>query len=126
MGALSHLAGDRCDWQIIAVTRTSLAFIFSLIIATASGVRLVLFKFAVLWMRSLMGSVSSLGSSTLKRGGIPSSPLLLGERALLRPARLHSLCRPQQPINHFFLRQTLRHPLTFWLRADKPLIQFLL
>ena len=56
MGALSHLAGERCDWQIIAIARTSVAFLLSLIIALASGVRLVLFKPRLLWMRSLVGS----------------------------------------------------------------------
>jgi hypothetical protein len=39
MGALSHLAGERCDWRLVAVARTSLAFLFSLVIALASGAR---------------------------------------------------------------------------------------
>jgi drug/metabolite transporter (DMT)-like permease len=60
MGALSHLAGDYFSWQIVALARTSVAFIFSLIIALASGARLVLFKPAVLWMRSLVGSIGIL------------------------------------------------------------------
>ena len=62
MGALSHLAGERCDWQIVAVARTSLAFILSIVIAVVSGVRLVFFKPAILWMRSLVGSVGLLCS----------------------------------------------------------------
>lgn len=60
MGALSHLAGERCGWQIIAAARTSLAFVFSLAVARASGVRLVLFRPRLLWMRSLVGSVGVL------------------------------------------------------------------
>lgn len=60
MGALSHFAGDYFSWQLIAVARTSLALIFSLIIAVSSGVRLVLFKPAILWMRSIVGSLSIL------------------------------------------------------------------
>ncbi len=30
MGAFSHLAGERCDWHIVAVARSSLAFVFTL------------------------------------------------------------------------------------------------
>src|ERR687888_439933 len=37
MGALSHLAGERCDWQIVALARTSLAFAFSAGPAGATG-----------------------------------------------------------------------------------------
>ncbi len=62
MGALSHLAGERTDWQIIALARTSLAFVFSLVIARAARVRLVLFKPGILWMRSIVGSFGVLGA----------------------------------------------------------------
>jgi drug/metabolite transporter (DMT)-like permease len=60
MGALSHLAGERCDWQVIALARTSLAFIFSTAIALSARVRLVLFRPALLWMRSIVGSLGVL------------------------------------------------------------------
>jgi drug/metabolite transporter (DMT)-like permease len=60
MGAFSHLAGERCDWQIVALARTSLAFVFSLTLSLSTGVRLVLFKPRILWMRSLAGSVGVL------------------------------------------------------------------
>jgi drug/metabolite transporter (DMT)-like permease len=60
MGALSHLAGERCDWQIVALARTSLAFVFSLVLSLSTGVRLVLFKPRILWVRSLAGSVGVL------------------------------------------------------------------
>ena len=60
MGALSHLAGERCDWQIVALARTSLAFVFSLGLSLSTGVRLVLFKPRILWVRSLAGSVGVL------------------------------------------------------------------
>ena len=62
MGAFSHLAGERTDWQIIALARTSLAFVFSLLIARAARVRLVLFKPRILWMRSIVGSLGVLGA----------------------------------------------------------------
>ncbi|MCA1632189.1 MAG: DMT family transporter [Acidobacteria bacterium] len=56
MGALSHLAGERCDWRLVAVARTSVAFILSATFARATGVRLVVLGPPILWMRSLAGS----------------------------------------------------------------------
>lgn len=60
MGALSHAAGERCDWQVVAVARSSLSFLLILTLSLSAGVRLVLFKPALLWMRSLAGSVGVL------------------------------------------------------------------
>jgi len=60
MGALSHLAGERCDWHLVAVARSSLAFVFTLALSLAAGVRLVLFRPALLWVRSVAGSVGVL------------------------------------------------------------------
>jgi drug/metabolite transporter (DMT)-like permease len=60
MGALSHLAGERCDWHLVAVARGSLAFLFTLTLSLAAGVRLVLFRPALLWMRSVAGSLGVL------------------------------------------------------------------
>jgi drug/metabolite transporter (DMT)-like permease len=57
MGALSHLAGERCDWQIVALARASVAFVFTAALAIATGARLVLLRPAVLWMRSVAGGV---------------------------------------------------------------------
>ena len=62
MGALGHLAGERCSWQLVAVARTSLALVFSLLFAVATGVRLVFLRPATLWVRSLSGSVGILCS----------------------------------------------------------------
>lgn len=56
MGALSHAAGERCDWQVVAVARSSLAFLLTLTLSLSAGVRLVLFRPALLWMRSVAGS----------------------------------------------------------------------
>jgi drug/metabolite transporter (DMT)-like permease len=62
MGALGHLAGERCSWQLVALARTSLALIFSLIFALVTGVRLVFFKPGTLWVRSIFGSIGILCS----------------------------------------------------------------
>lgn len=56
MGALSHLAGERCDWQIVALARASVAFVFSACLALLTGARLVLLGPRVLWVRSVAGS----------------------------------------------------------------------
>jgi drug/metabolite transporter (DMT)-like permease len=60
MGAFSHLAGERCDWRLVAVARAGLAFVFSAAIALSSGARLVLWRPRLLWVRSLAGSVGVL------------------------------------------------------------------
>lgn len=62
MGAFSHVAGERCDWHIVAVARSSLAFIFTLGMSLQAGVRLAVFRPAVLWMRSVAGSFGVLFS----------------------------------------------------------------
>ena len=60
MGALSHLAGERVDWRVVAVARTLVAFVLSASLALSTGVRLVVLRPAVLWMRSVAGSVGVL------------------------------------------------------------------
>ena len=62
MGALSHAAGERCDWRLVAVARTSVAFVLSASYAKATGVRLVALGPRVLWVRSLAGSLGVLGA----------------------------------------------------------------
>ncbi|MFO0807012.1 MAG: DMT family transporter [Gemmataceae bacterium] len=60
MTTCGHALHDRCDWRITAVFRASLAFLFTLIVARSSRVKLVFWKPRTLWMRSLVGSVSML------------------------------------------------------------------
>jgi drug/metabolite transporter (DMT)-like permease len=62
MGALSHVAGGRCEWQVVAAARTSVAFVLSATLAVLTGVRLVWFRPLTLWMRSGAGSVGLLCS----------------------------------------------------------------
>ena len=58
MGALAHLLREKLSWQFIALTRTSLALLFTLTLTTWAGVPLVFFRPRTLWIRSLAGSVS--------------------------------------------------------------------
>jgi drug/metabolite transporter (DMT)-like permease len=62
MGALGHLAGERCSWQIVALARTALALVFSLAFALATGVKLFFWRPATLWVRSISGSIGLLCS----------------------------------------------------------------
>lgn len=60
MAAVSHLAGERCDWQLVVVARAAVALCFALVIAKLFGVKLVLFGSRTLWVRSLAGSTGML------------------------------------------------------------------
>jgi drug/metabolite transporter (DMT)-like permease len=62
MGALGHLAGERCSWQIVALARTALALVFSLVFALATRVKLFFWRPRTLWVRSLSGSIGLLCS----------------------------------------------------------------
>jgi len=58
MGAMTHALGARCDWLVVALVRIFLTFLFSLALASAAGARLVFWRPATLWVRSLAGSCS--------------------------------------------------------------------
>jgi drug/metabolite transporter (DMT)-like permease len=60
MAAATHRAGKHFNWQEVVVARASLAFLFALIIAKVSRVKLVFFGPKTLWVRSLAGSASML------------------------------------------------------------------
>ncbi len=56
MAAISHWAGESCDWQLVVFARAFVALIFAVAIARMSGVKLVWRGSATLWMRSIAGS----------------------------------------------------------------------
>lgn len=58
MSFLAASLKDECDWQWIAIGRTGLAMIFAAGLALGAGAKLVFFRPAKLWMRSIAGSVS--------------------------------------------------------------------
>lgn len=58
MAALAHVLGDRVDWQVVALARSSVAFILAISLAWFGGGRLVFWRPGMLWVRSLSGSVS--------------------------------------------------------------------
>jgi len=62
MGIMAHAAGNRCEWQIVALSRSLLVVVFVGSAALASGTKLVFWKPRILWMRSLAGSLSLVGT----------------------------------------------------------------
>lgn len=58
MAALTHAAGSRCDWRLIAFARALFMFGAAVVLARAGGVKLALSDPPSLWMRSLAGSFS--------------------------------------------------------------------
>ncbi|MGE0758417.1 MAG: DMT family transporter [Pirellulaceae bacterium] len=58
MSSLVHAAGAHCDWQVVAIARTLLALIFAALLVAGSRRGFVFLKPAMLWIRSIAGSIS--------------------------------------------------------------------
>jgi drug/metabolite transporter (DMT)-like permease len=77
MASLTHGLGTKCDWQIIALVRSSLAFLFAATLTRAAGARFVFRSPPILWVRSLFGSISLVCTFyALSRPSIPPSEVL--------------------------------------------------
>lgn len=62
MGALTHAAGERCDWRFVALARSVLALLFAAALVVQARVPFVVWRPGSLWLRSLCGSLSIVGS----------------------------------------------------------------
>jgi drug/metabolite transporter (DMT)-like permease len=62
MGTLTQLAGQGCSWQATALVRCLLPLVLVTSWTWAAGVRLVVWGTPTLWMRSLAGSCSLVGT----------------------------------------------------------------
>ncbi len=58
MAAAAHALRSRCDWQIIALARSSMPLVLGAALTVLGGARLVLFSPRILWVRSIAGSIS--------------------------------------------------------------------
>lgn len=58
MGAFAHGAGKYCDWQMIALSRSTLALLIAGLLAFREQTPLVFLRPWTLWMRSIAGSMS--------------------------------------------------------------------
>jgi drug/metabolite transporter (DMT)-like permease len=62
MATLAPLAGRGCGWQTVAIVRCAIPLLLITIWAKWDGVKLTLWGSPLLWMRSLAGSCSLVGS----------------------------------------------------------------
>src|ERR1700676_5475721 len=62
MGILAHEVGKVYDWQVIAIIRCTIPLAIVGALAISSGTRLVFFRPRTLWMRSIAGSLSLVGT----------------------------------------------------------------
>ena len=58
MGAVSKLLAETSDWRFLTVVRAALMFVFAAAIGIAMGTPFVVRGTPILWMRSLVGSLS--------------------------------------------------------------------
>jgi drug/metabolite transporter (DMT)-like permease len=58
MGAMTHALRERCDWVQVALVRALFMGVSIVAVARLAGVRLVLWRPRVLWVRSLAGTSS--------------------------------------------------------------------
>jgi drug/metabolite transporter (DMT)-like permease len=58
MGALTHALGSRCDWMQIALVRVLFMYVAIVALGRVAGVRMVVWRPTVLWVRSLAGTSS--------------------------------------------------------------------
>ena len=58
MGGMANALGPRCDWRIVAQSRTIFSFFVALMLARMAGAKLVLFRPRILWLRSIAGTLS--------------------------------------------------------------------
>jgi len=62
MATLAPLATKGCNWQLVAIVRCAIPLVLIAIWARWDGVKLILWAPPVLWMRSLSGSCSLVGT----------------------------------------------------------------
>jgi drug/metabolite transporter (DMT)-like permease len=60
MGQLAHLLRETCDWRLVALARSSIAFVLALSLARLSGAPLVFLRPGALWLRGCASSLSLL------------------------------------------------------------------
>ncbi|HTU93741.1 MAG TPA: DMT family transporter [Gemmataceae bacterium] len=60
MGLFAHSLKDACDWRLVALARSSIAFVLACFLARLSGARLVFWRPYTLWLRGCASSVSLL------------------------------------------------------------------
>jgi drug/metabolite transporter (DMT)-like permease len=62
MGTMARALRVTCDWQVIALARSGLPLLFAAAFALAAGAKLVFWWPRTLWIRSIAGSLSMMGT----------------------------------------------------------------
>src|SRR5262249_18728861 len=62
MGTMARAVSETCDWQVIALARSALPMLFATGLALAAGARLFFRWPRTMWMRSVAGSLSMMGT----------------------------------------------------------------
>jgi drug/metabolite transporter (DMT)-like permease len=71
MATFAPLAGQGCSWQVVAIVRCAIPLVLIAVWAKWDGVKLTLWGSPVLWMRSLAGSCSLVGTFYVFGTGMP-------------------------------------------------------
>lgn len=58
MATAAHALRSHCDWQVIALARSTTPLVLGAALTVLGGARLVLFTPSILWVRSVAGSIS--------------------------------------------------------------------
>jgi drug/metabolite transporter (DMT)-like permease len=75
MGQFAHLLREDCDWRVVALARSSIAFVVSLALARLSGAKLVFWRPHALWLRGCASSLSLL-CTFFALGQLPTSEVM--------------------------------------------------
>jgi drug/metabolite transporter (DMT)-like permease len=62
MSFLTHRLSGSCQWELIALWRTGVALVLTLLLTQVTGTQLVLWRPRTLWVRSFAGSVALLAN----------------------------------------------------------------
>ncbi len=75
MGQFAHLLREDCDWRIIALARSSIAFVLAFALARLSGAPLAFWRPRALWLRGCASSISLL-CTFFALGQLPTSEVM--------------------------------------------------
>jgi drug/metabolite transporter (DMT)-like permease len=75
MGQFAHLLREDCDWRIVALARSSIAFLLAFLLARLSGATLVFWRPHALWLRGCASSLSLL-FTFFALGQLPTSEVM--------------------------------------------------
>lgn len=58
MGGMANILGTRCDWRLVAQTRTIFSFLAAATLTYLAGAKFVVIRPGILWVRSIAGTLS--------------------------------------------------------------------